>query len=232
MRSPALAIPLPGSTEVERESVTYTLSPALIALEQQVNARTESVRALRTHIVARHLEEGRRSVVVCGATPGVGCSFVASNLAVALSQIGVKTLLVDANLRTPSIDNIFKPSVPVAGLQQCMTAHDEFGNYVQADVLPDLSIMFAGGTLANPQELLASERFSELMNFCLREYHMTILDTPPANTCSDVHRVSTVARYSLVVARKDQSRVGDLKTLSEQLSYDHARVIGTVLTED
>jgi len=207
------------------------LSPALIALDQQVNVRTESVRALRTHIVARHLQEGRRAVVVCGASAAVGCSFVAANLGVALSQIGVKTLLVDANLRTPKLDELFNPSEPVLGLQQCLAGGDAFSNYVQADVLPDLSIMFAGGRLANPQELLASERFAELMNYCLREYDMTIVDTPPANVCSDVHRVSTVAGYSLIVARKDYSRVSDLRMLVEQLSHDGARVIGTVLTE-
>jgi protein-tyrosine kinase len=215
------------------EVTSFTLSPELLALDPQVNARSESIRVLRTHIMARHVEEGRRAVVVCAAAPASGCSFVAANLAVGLSQIGVKTLLLDANMRDPGIDGLFVPSSPVTGLQQCLSNDSEpFGMHVQNDVLPDLSIMFSGGVAPNPQELLGTERFADLMNFCLREYDMTVVDTPPANSCSDAHRVSTVAGYSLIVARKDRSLVSDIRTLASQLANDHARVIGTVLTED
>jgi capsular exopolysaccharide synthesis family protein len=157
---------------------------------------------------------------------------VAANLAVALSQIGVKTLLVDANLRNPRMDQLFQPSGAIAGLQQCLLSNEEnFADFIQPDVLPDLSILFAGGAPNNAQELLAADRFAELMSVCSRDYDMTILDTPPANSCSDTHRISTVAGYSLVVVRKNTSLVGDVRTLIAQLESDRARVIGTVLTE-
>jgi capsular exopolysaccharide synthesis family protein len=215
-----------------QEVRSYALSRSLVALERQAKADSEAFRELRTHIMARHVEEGRRALAICAATAGVGCSFVAANLAVALSQIGVKTLLVDANLRNPRIDQLFQPSAPVAGLQQCLQSTEEsFSDFIQPDVLPDLSIMFAGGAPHNAQELLAADHYTEVMSVCSRDYDMTILDTPPANSCSDVHRISTVAGYSLVVVRKDISLVGDVRTLIAQLESDRARVIGTVLTE-
>ena len=214
------------------DEVGFALAPGLAALDDEVNARTEAFRGLRTHIMARHVGEGRRSIVVCGPTPAVGCTFVAANLAVALSQIGVNTLLIDANLRDPALDKIFRPTGPVIGLQQCLSADDGFAEYIQQDIYPDLSVLFAGGAAPNPQELLASERFASLMSFCLREFDMTIVDTPPANSCSDAHRVSTVAGYSLIVARKDKTLVSDVRVLADQLENDYARVIGTVLTED
>jgi protein-tyrosine kinase len=182
--------------------------------------------------MAQHVQEGRRALAVCAATAGVGCTFVASNLAVALSQIGVKTLLIDVNMRNPSVDRLFQSDHSVSGLQQCLLASDHnFGDYIEEDVLQDLSIMYAGGIAANAQELLATDRFSELMNFCLRDYDMTILDTPPANSCSDVHRVSTVVGYAMIVTRRDKTRVSDLKTLVSELREDRARVVGTVMTE-
>lgn len=224
--------PTPSTTGAAEDRLTFSLTSTLVALDRVAKAETESFRALRTHIMARHAEEGRRALAVCAATGHVGCSFVAANLALALLQIGVKTLLIDANMREPSMDSIFRPSRPVEGLQQCLAFPDtHFAEYIQPHVLPDLSILFAGGTPANPQELLAADRFSDLMSFCLRDYDMTILDTPPANSCSDAHRVSTVAGYSLVVARRDRTFVNDVRTLISQLESDRARVVGTVMTE-
>lgn len=210
----------------------FGLSPVLVTLTSEVSAAAEALRALRTYVMAQHLEKGRRALAVCAATAGVGCTSVAANLAVSLSQIGVKTLLIDANLRHPAIDQLFVPPEPVEGLQQCLSSGAaNFGDYIESDVLPDLSIMFAGGVPENPQELLATGRFEDLMNFCLRDFQMTILDTPPANNCSDSRRVSTVAGYSLIISRRNKTLVSDVKTLIGQLESERARVVGTVLTE-
>lgn len=210
----------------------FTLARPLAALDDGANPAGEAFRALRTHIMARHVGEGRRSIVVVGPSKGVGCTFVAANLAVAMSQIGVKTLLIDANMREPGLDKTFHASAPVPGLRECLAGDGAFADYIYEDVLPDLSLLLAGSKAPNPQELLASERFAALMSFCLREYDMTVVDTPPANSCSDANRVSTVAGYSLIVARKNKTLVHDVRTLVEQLENDHGRVIGTVLVED
>jgi protein-tyrosine kinase len=120
--------------------------------------------------MAQHFHAGRRALAVCAASPGVGCSFVASNLALALSQIGMRTLLVDANLRFPSLHSIFGESGRVAGLADCLATEDgEFGSYVHAGE-PNLSMIYAGGVPANSQELLAGRRFHDLLKFCLREF--------------------------------------------------------------
>ena len=79
----------------------YSFSPSLVMVSSPGDAAAEAIRALRTHIMAQHIQEGRRALAVCAASAGVGCTFIASNLAVALSQIGVKTLLIDADLRRP-----------------------------------------------------------------------------------------------------------------------------------
>jgi protein-tyrosine kinase len=223
---PAVAGPAPGR---------FDLGSDLVMLDPSRIPEAEAFRALRTHLMARHVEAGRRALAVCADTGGVGCTYVAANLAVALSQIGVNTLLIDANLRNSGIERLFIPNVPGAppvGLAQCLVDdQSRFSTFIQPEVLPGLSIMFAGGALPNAQELLASERFHELMDSCLRDYDVTVLDTPQANVCSDAIRVSSVVGYSLIVARRNKTLVNDLRTLIGQLQSAHARVVGTVMTE-
>ena len=206
------------------------LPPALVLNADAAGGAAEAIRALRTDLMAQHFHAGRRALAVCGASAGVGCSFVASNLALALAQIGMRTLLVDANLRIPSLHTIFGATGRVIGLADCLATEDQaFGGYVLASAQPNLSMIYAGDVPANPQELLAGRRFHDLLKFCLREFEATILDTPPANTCADARRISSVTGYSLVVARRDLTYVDDVKTLAEQLTADHARVVGCVL---
>jgi capsular exopolysaccharide synthesis family protein len=201
-------------------------------LSAPTDGAAEAVRALRTHLMAQHVNEGRRALAVCAASQGVGCTFIASNLAVALAQIGIKTLLIDADLRIPSIDALFKAPEQAPGLAQCLTLGDGgFSESIQSEVQPNLSIMFSGGKPGNPQELLAGDGFKSLMEFCLREFDATVVDTPPANTCSDARRVSTVTGYSLIVTRRNVTYVDDVTTLAAQLEADHSRVVGTVLND-
>src|SRR5436190_5821478 len=81
----------------------YEFSPALLTINAPNDAAAEAIRALRTHVMAQHIQLGRRALAVCGTAAEAGCTFIAANLAVALSQIGVKTLLIDGDLRRPSL---------------------------------------------------------------------------------------------------------------------------------
>jgi capsular exopolysaccharide synthesis family protein len=211
---------------------TYEFSQSLVMLSSPTSATAESIRALRTHIVAQHIDYGRRALAICGASPRVGCTFTAVNLAVALSQIGLKTLLVDANLRDPTAEAYIRPAQSPKGLVRSLEAADDIWlDYISTDVIPDLSLMYAGQKVADAQALLAKYRFETLVDFCLRNFDMTLFDTPPANSCADARLISKVVRYSLIVARKDVTFVDDVKTLIGQLAADDVRVIGTVFNQ-
>jgi capsular exopolysaccharide synthesis family protein len=231
---PSRAVQRSGAATPEPVALTMEakISPDIVTMSEPRGERAEAVRALRTHVMAQHVSQGRRAIAICAPSAKVGCTFVATNLAVALSQIGVKTLLIDADLRQPGVDRMIQPARPMPGLGQALSSADvRISECILPDVMPDLSVMFSGGAMANPQELLAGDRFQDLMEYCLREYDVTILDTPPANTCSDARRISTVVGYSVVVARCNKTFADDVKTLVAQLQDDHARVIGTVLNE-
>ena len=196
-----------------------------------VTQASESVRALRTHIMARHVSAGHRALAICSTTRHTGCTFVATNLAVALSQIGINTLLIDADLRKPGVARVLGRQPVKADLQAALSTPVNFNDCIDRNVMPNLSVLLSAGAVRNAQELLANLRFERLMDFCLREFESTIIDTPPANIYSDARRISTVAGYSLIVARRNRSHVDDIKALVEHLHGDHATVIGTVLND-
>lgn len=208
-------------------------SPQLVTLSAPLSSGAESIRVLRTHVLAQHVNAGRRALAICGASVDVGCTFVSANLAVALAQSGLKVLLVDADLRAPRMQEFIRPSNQPPGLGACLrTPGAAISEFIDEDVLPNLSVLYAGEEMTDTQELLAREWFDDVMKYCLREYDATIVDTPPANTSSDARRISNVVGYSLLVARRNRSLVSDVKTLAEQLIDDHVKVVGTLLNAD
>lgn len=216
----------------QASDLRYEFSPDLVTLFDVRPAEAEAIRTARTHIMARHLEGGRRGVSVSAATPGVGCSFVTANLAVALSQAGVATLLIDGDLRRPQLDSYIRPSAPTAGLKQHLSNQDRPpGDFIHHEVLPNLSVMYSGGIAENAQELLASDAFANLVERCLRDFEFTIIDTPAANGVADALRIGSLIGYTLIVAKAHVSRSADVSALAKQLQEDGAEVVGTVLNE-
>lgn len=226
----------PGSAPQLQAAIVdeiYSFSSDVVMISDPTGPRTEALRALRTNIVAQHVDDGRRGLAICAASAGVGASFIAVNLAVALAQIGVKTLLIDGDLRRPAIDRFIVPPSGVRSLSQYLehNGDHDIGVDIQVDVLENLSVIYAGGSAPNAQELLASARFGILMERCLRDFDLTIIDTPPANSCADARRISNLVGYSLIVAKRHESYVADIAALSSQLAEDRAKVIGTVMNE-
>ena len=215
---------------VQDAKLEYEFSPSLVTVSAPLSAAAESIRALRTHVLTQHVQAGRRALAICSPSVDVGCSFVAVNLAVSLSQVGIKTLLVDADLRSPMIDQLIRPSVAPSGLSGCLSDTESWvGDYIDAEILPNLSILYAGPPTVSAQELLARESFEDVMNHCMREYEIVIVDTPPANAYADARRVSNILGYSLIVARRNRSLVADVKTLATQLLDDRVGIIGTLM---
>lgn len=210
----------------------YEFSTDLVTLVDHRPEEAEAIRTIRTHIIARHLKDGRRGLAVCGASKGVGCTFTATNLAVSLAQVGVATLLIDGDLREPRLDTLIRPQAEPTGVRQCLTdGGGEASSYIHPEVIPNLSLLYSGGVASNAQELLAGDPFRRLIERCLRDFEFTIIDTPPANLCADARRVSSLLGYALVVARANVSRVSELNALAGHLQEDGARVVGTVLNE-
>lgn len=210
----------------------YRFSRLLAPLAHPGSIKAESIGALRTHIMAQHMRDGRRSLALCGPAAGVGTTYLATNLAVAMSQAGVKTLLIDANLRDPGVGNFIRPASEAPGLLQCLDDnHADLRDAIRPEVLPGLSVMYAGGIASNAQELLASHEFKSVIDRCMRDFDFTLVDTPPTNICADARRVAAVLHYALIVARRDASYLADVRLLAEELQSDRVKIIGSFLNE-
>jgi capsular exopolysaccharide synthesis family protein len=226
------ANPANAARPPDMDGLSYRLSPDLVTLTDSRPFEAEAIRTMRTHIMARHVEDGRRGLAMCAATENVGCTSMAVNLAVSLGQIGVKTLLIDGDLRTPSVQAMIEPTAPTQGLIQCLTSSDQHPyDLIHTEVLPNLSILFSGGVAENAQELLSSERFKSLVDGCLRDFEFTIVDTPPTNHCADARRICSVIGYSVIVAKRHVTYFTDVGVLAAQLEEDGAKVVGAVLNE-
>jgi capsular exopolysaccharide synthesis family protein len=208
------------------------VSDEIVVVSDPGSPRAEALRLLRTQIIAQHVGAGRRAFAVTGATDGAGATYIAANLAAGLSQVGIKSLLVDANLRNPRIDGIcgIDPNGP--GLSTYLTLQaNRPERVVYGNVLPNLSVVPAGLPVARPQELLSGARFRTGVDILLRQYDVAIFDTPATNENADALTVAGVLGYALVVARRDHAYVKDVRTLSQQLAAARATVIGAVLNE-
>jgi protein-tyrosine kinase len=212
--------------------VRRPVSDELVMLSDPSGVKSEAFRLLRTQIISQHIRNGRRGLACVSPADGTGCTYVAGNLAVALSQAGLKTLIVDANMRNPRPDQMFGFSPDAPGLSSFLTlqvARPE--RVVSANVLPSLAVMTAGPPTARPQELLSGHRFRDGVNTLLREYDLVIFDTPAANTNADALSVGGAAGYSLLVAKRDITYYRDINTLRGQLSDARSVVIGSILNE-
>lgn len=208
------------------------LSDELIVIHDPTGVRSEAVRLLRTQIIAQHVKSGRRGLAMVSPTAGSGCSTLVANLAVSMAQVGIKVLLVDANLRQPQQHLLFGLEADVPGLSTYLSLQvNRPERVVQPNVVPNLALITAGPQVARPQELLSSRRFRDGVNMLLREYDIVLFDTPPANTSADALTVGAAAGYVLVVARRDHAFVKDIATMVEQLQAARCPVIGSVLNE-
>jgi protein-tyrosine kinase len=207
----------------------FEISPELVALGAFSRRKgAEAVFSLGSELLLHHFDLGRRGLAICGASQRVGLSFMAANLAVALSTSGLSVMLVDANLRSPGLDRIIRPLQEGPGLLQALTDGLAVADVVRHEVLPHLSVVYAGGVAANPQDLLESHRFPRFLESCLRDYDCTLVDTPPANGSPDGLRIAAILGYALVVVRQGVTYADDVEVLTRELRQDGVNVIGTV----
>lgn len=204
------------------------LSPALIAAHQPFSIEVESLRSLRGQLMMRWFDQGNKSLAVTSVSKQEGASALVANLAIIFSQLNKKTLLIDANLRQSTQQQLFNIDAKV-GLANILANRQ--GRYQLARVpsLPNLAILTAGTEVPNPQELLSQSAFSDLLLNFENIYDIILIDTSPLELGSDVLTVVSKVKAAIVVSRKDVTAAADLQQLNQQLSMTGAKVIGSVL---
>jgi receptor protein-tyrosine kinase len=207
-------------------------SRELVAAFAPFHPRAEEMRALRTQLLIRwyNPEQGRKSLVVASPDAAEGRSYVAANLAIVFSQLGARTLLVDADLRKPRQHEIF--GLPESqGLSTLLAGRADHKATFPVPGLNRLSVLPAGPMPPNPQELLSRNVFAAFMKDLQSIYDVVIIDTPPARPYADAQNVAFRAGDAIVVARKNHTAVTSTSRTIRELAATGARVVGTVVNE-
>jgi chain length determinant protein tyrosine kinase EpsG len=205
-------------------------SPRLLAAYQPFSPQVEALRAVRSQLMLRWFARGRKSLAILGVNAGDGASLFAANLAVVFSQLGEQTLLVDANLRTPSQHDIFDIKTR-QGLSDMLAGRAELDTINRIESFVDLSVLPAGTLPPNPQELLSRTAFSELNTRLEERYDVVLYDAAPFSSGSDGVALAARAGGALLLTRRNQTLLAEVHALSQQLHQNGTQIVGSVMVE-
>lgn len=215
------------STEVK------PVSEELIAAYQPFSHEVEQLRAIRSQLMLRCFlkEAGNSALAIVAAGPCEGCSYVAANLAIVFSQLGERTLLIDSNLRSPRQHELFKLENKI-GFSSILagraTAEEAI---IRIPVFVNLSVLPAGATPPNPQELLNRPGFEDLLAQARDAYDIVLLDTSGMNVGADSTVVAARAGSALLVGRMIETRVSAFREMAQNLTRIGVAVVGSVLND-
>jgi protein-tyrosine kinase len=213
----------------ERE---HAFSDELVMANKPFSTEAEAFRRIRSQVSMRVFngEEPKPALAVVSADPGDGKSYFCANLAIALSQLGGRTLLVDADLRGPRQHELFGVDNS-AGLSGVLAGRAERNIIHQVRELSSLFVLPVGTVPPNPLELLERPAFGLLLRDLNAKFDHVVVDTSAMSLGADSGVVAAKAGAALVVARKHQTRVSRLEALVAGLSQSPAKLAGVIMNE-
>jgi capsular exopolysaccharide synthesis family protein len=194
-------------------------------------AVVEAYRSLYSNILFTPFESKAKKLVITSAFAGEGKTTVSINLAytIASLQPEAKVLLVDCDMRSPSIENRIQRELPHAhGLSEYLAGIDKVP-FVQPTKYANLELLSSGAANDNAPALLSSSRMATLVEFFEENYNYVIIDTPPVNVVSDAVFLSEHCDGYIISTRADYSEVGAVNDLVKKLNSVEANIIGIVL---
>jgi polysaccharide biosynthesis transport protein len=162
-------------------------------------ALAEAFHGLRTSVLLSTAKRPPKSLLVTSAQPGEGKTTVAANLAMSLAQLGESVLLIDADLRRPSLEKFFANGSNAPGLVNFLTGNGDWRSSVWQAGASRLSVLFCGPVPPNPADLLSSEYMRTLLRDAAAEYKYVVLDSPPLLNLADSRVLATLVDGVILV---------------------------------
>jgi chain length determinant protein tyrosine kinase EpsG len=216
------ALPLGGSGGVADE---------VIAAHNPASEQVEPLRALRSQLMLRWFPTATRKVLaIVSPERGEGRSWLAANLATTFAQIGVRTLLIDADMRHPRQHKLFNLG-HAAGLCELLTGRA--GRQITQRLHPQLRLFVlpAGLLPPNPQELLSRPVFDVVIDRFVEKFDLLLIDTPASTQSADAQIIAAHAGSALLIARRNYTLHSRLTATMESMTQIGVNVVGTVVTE-
>ncbi|EMJ7519611.1 polysaccharide biosynthesis tyrosine autokinase [Providencia rettgeri] len=199
-----------------------------LALENPADTAVEAIRSLRTSVYFSVMNQGNNLVMVTSASPGVGKSFVTSNMAVVLANAGKKVLLIDTDLRKGCIHKAFGLSNKL-GLSDYLSQSDTSQPNIHNSVIENLDVICRGKNVTHSSELLMSERFKRLLDTVKGQYDIVVIDTAPILAITDSAIIGKYVGTSLLIAYYGVNTVKDIELSLKRFKQNDIEITGVIL---
>jgi chain length determinant protein tyrosine kinase EpsG len=208
------------------------LHPDLVMATQPFSAHAEVVRSIRAQLKLKLAAQAqqRRALAIVSPESGDGKSYFAANLAIAFSQLGGRTLLIDADLRAPRQHELFRLSNR-DGLSNMIGGRTEFQDIDAVPSLPSLFVLPVGAVPPNPLELVEGPGFARLLLDVQRQFDHVIVDTPGFHLGMDSPVIASVCGTALLVLRKRHTQLAVAQDLAAAVASGAASLAGVILND-
>ena len=190
----------------------------------------EQYRTIRTNIEFSSVQTHLRSILVTSSVPGEGKSFSAANLAAVFAQQEKKVLLVDADLRKPTIHETYQLE-NVQGLTNVLVGNASLGETMQKTLIDNLYVLTSGPTPPNPAELLSSKAMGELIQEMYSRYSLVIFDSPPLLAVTDGQILANQTDGSVLVVLSGKTKMDTVQKARDALQQSKAKLLGALLNK-
>lgn len=199
----------------------------LLAKENPTDLSVEAIRSLRTSLHFAMLQARNNILLISGATPEAGKTFVSCNLSAVIAQSNKKVLLIDADLRKGQMHHVIGCHADY-GLSEALSGEKSFEDILQPTETDNLTVISRGKNPPNPSELLMTENFSNLMNWATTKYDLVIIDSPPVLAVSDACIIAKYAGTTLLVARYKTNTFKELEASVKRFEQNNLIVNGAI----
>lgn len=205
-------------------------SRQLVTKQNPRSPITEQFRTLRTNIEYSSFDEEMRSIVMTSSGPGEGKSTTVSNLAIVFAQQGKKVLLIDADMRKPTVHYTFRVNNTI-GLTNILTKQKSLSEAVQHTDENNLYLLTSGPIPPNPAEILSSKAMEELLQEVYEQFDLVLFDTPPVLAVTDAQILANKCSGTILVVNSGKTEVDAAVKAKELLLNSKAKLLGVVLNQ-
>ncbi|MCD5481036.1 CpsD/CapB family tyrosine-protein kinase [Lactobacillus delbrueckii subsp. bulgaricus] len=205
----------------------------LITLANPQSVISEQFRNIRTNINFMNVDREVKTIVFTSAMASAGKSTVSANVAITMAQAGKKTILVDADLRRPTMHATFNVSNS-NGLTTLLTSRSmemDANSVIRESGVENLSILTAGPIPPNPSELLSSKHMLDLIEDLKQEYDMVVLDLAPVLDAAETQQLTSSLDGTILVVRQAYSQKSAIKRAVELLKLTKSPILGYVMND-
>jgi len=199
----------------------------LLATDGYDDIPLETLRGICATLQRQIQDADNNVLVVTGATPGTGKSFVSSNLAVINAQAGKRVLLIDGDMRRGQLAATLKQT-GAGGLAEVLTGQINVDHVIRNTDVYGLSFIAAGRFPRNPSQLLSTPRMQQLLDRLGKLYDLIIIDTPPVLAVSDANLIASVSGSTVLVVRPNAQSERELEETAQRLDRAGARLVGMI----